>query len=195
MLTRNKSKFIISTVISMILTASLFTGCGCEAKKDTTASTVQTSTAGTSTTESQTIEETSSEDITTVEPETEEATEATTVQEIVVPTVEGDEPVQYFSAVFSPYMAIDTYTDKQCSLKEVFGSSYNGGTITFNDDGTFVDGIKASSANTGAYVYKDNNLSATYSDDKNMIVSVLRLNDDGPVEIIVNYGGYDVYFQ
>lgn len=192
---RSNSKFILSAVLSIILTASIFSGCGCEAKKDDVSSNSQTATVSKATTEPQTIEATTSVEISSTEPEAEQATEAETIQEIVVPTTEGDAPVEYFSAVFTPYMAVDTYTDKQCSLKEVFGSSYSGGAITFNADGTFADGIKASAANTGAYVYKDNNLSATYSDDKNMIVSVVRYNDNGPVEIVINYGGYDVYFQ
>lgn len=101
----------------------------------------------------------------------------------------------YFSASFTPYKAVDSVTDEECSLKEVFGSSYSGGSVTFNSDGSFSDTLTTSSSNGGAYAVEDSKLVATYSNDKNMDVSVTSWNGDTPSEIVINYGGYYVYFS
>lgn len=112
-------------------------------------------------------------------------------ESILVP---GDiDNATYFSATYSPYKAVDSVTGEECSLKEVFGSSYGGGTVTFNSDGSFSDTLTTSSSNNGAYAVKDSKLVATYSNDKNMDVSVSSWNGDTPSELIINYGGYDVY--
>lgn len=101
----------------------------------------------------------------------------------------------YFNASFSPYKAIDSATDEECSLKEVFGSSYGGGSVTFNNDGNFSDSLTTSSSDRGSYAVVDNKLIATYSNDKNMDVSVSSWNGDTPTEIVINYGGYYVYLN
>lgn len=114
--------------------------------------------------------------------------------EVVV--VPGDlDNATYFSASFSPYKAIDSDSDEECSLKEVFGSSYGGGNVTFKSDGAFTDSLTTSSSDRGSYAVVDNKLIATYSNDRNMDVSVSSWNDDVPSEIVINYGGYYVYFN
>lgn len=115
-------------------------------------------------------------------------------ESVVVP---GDvDDATYFSATYSPYKAVDSETNEQCSLKEVFGSSYGGGgSVTFNSDGSFSDTLTTSSSNKGSYAVKDSKLIATYSNDRNMDVSVSSWNGDTPSEIIINYGGYYVYLS
>ena len=128
---------------------------------------------------------------------TENKTESTTQKndDILVPGAENKNDAALFNATFLPYKAIDTYTDAEVSLKEVFGSSFSAGTVTFNDDGTFKDTLVYSSANSGAYSVLDNKISATYSNDKNMQIEVLEWNEATPSEFIINYGGYNVYFN
>lgn len=114
---------------------------------------------------------------------------------VVVPTINGGEQGDYFSASFSPSSAIDTFTDTNCSLKEVFGSSYSGGSITFNSDGTLSDNLSLTGASTGAYAVEGDQIVATYANDKNYIITISKWNGDVPAEIIMNIGGYDVYFN
>lgn len=114
---------------------------------------------------------------------------------VVVPTINGGEQGDYFSASFSPSSAIDTFTDTNCSLKEVFGSSYSGGSITFNSDGTLSDNLSLTGASTGAYAVEGDQIVATYANDKNYIITISKWNGDVPAEIIMNIGGYDVYFS
>lgn len=114
-------------------------------------------------------------------------------ESVVVP---GDvEGASYFSATFNPYKAIDSITEEECSLKEVFGSSYGGGSVTFNSDGRFSDSLINSSSNSGSYAVKNSDIVATYSNDKNMDISVSSWDGDTPAEIIINYGGYYVYLK
>lgn len=114
-------------------------------------------------------------------------------ESVVVPG--NPENASYFSAAFSPYKAVDSSTDEECSFKEVFGSSYSGGSVVFNSDGSFTDSLTNSSSNSGAYAVEDSKLLATYSNDKNMDVSVTSWNGDAPSEIVINYGGYYVYLN
>ncbi|MEE1219098.1 MAG: hypothetical protein U0L20_04160 [Ruminococcus sp.] len=118
-----------------------------------------------------------------------------TSQNIVVPDAENADNTALFNATFLPYKAIDTYTDSECSLKEVFGSSFSAGTVTFNSDGTFTDTLIFSSSNSGAYSVSNEKITATYSNDKNMIIDVIQWSEGTPSEFIINYGGYDVYFN
>ncbi|MCD8026122.1 MAG: hypothetical protein LUF33_04110 [Clostridiales bacterium] len=53
----------------------------------------------------------------------------------------------------------------------------------------------ASSVDSGSYVIKDDTITATYTNDKNMSITVTQWNGDTPTQFIVNYGGYDVYFS
>lgn len=136
------------------------------------------------------------EQITTTSVEAEKTTQAepAETQKVVVPTKNGGE-IGYFNATYVPYKAIDTMTNEECSLREVFGSSFGKGTITFNEDGTFTDSVISSSANSGAYAAEGEAIVATYSNDKNMTVSAVGWDNGTPKELIINYGGYDVYFN
>lgn len=115
-------------------------------------------------------------------------------QVVIVPTEEGAK-ISYFNGSFTPYKAYDAETEEECSLKEVFGSSYSGGSLDFKDDGSFKDGLSLTSANSGAYVLSSSTITATYTNDKNMFITVSRWDGDTPSEIVVNYGGYEVFFN
>jgi cytoskeletal protein RodZ len=114
--------------------------------------------------------------------------------EAVVSPVQNDD-ADYFEATYSPYKAVDSSTGNECSLKEVFGSSYSGGSITFENDGSFSDTLSLSSANSGVYALSSGSIIATYTNDKNVSITVTNWENGTPTEIIINYGGYDVYFS
>lgn len=120
--------------------------------------------------------------------------ETSEVSKVVVPTKSGQE-VSYFNATYVPYKAVDSSTNEECTLREVFGSAFSQGVITFNSDGTFTDSVTSSSVNSGAYAVEGDTIVATYSNDKNMSVKVASWEGDTPLELIINYGGYDVYFN
>ena len=120
--------------------------------------------------------------------------ETSEVPKVVVPT-QGGQSVSYFNATYVPYKAIDSSINEECSLREVFGSAFSQGVITFNSDGTFTDSVTSSSVDSGAYAVEGDTIVATYSNDKNMSVKVVSWEGDTPVELIINYGGYDVYFN
>ena len=115
--------------------------------------------------------------------------------EIVVPTISGEEQKPKFSATLIPYYAKDENSSEEYSLRDLFGSAYSGGGFTFNEDGTFIDGITSASANSGAYIVEGNSVVITYSNDKNVIATVTEWNGDVPAEITVNYGGIIVSFK
>ena len=154
-----------------------------------TTSTVQTTSGESAET---TIQPTESEQPTT-QSET-FAGETSEVSKVVVPT-QGGQEVSYFNATYVPYKAVDSSTNEECTLREVFGSAFSQGVITFNSDGTFTDSVTSSSANSGAYAVEGDKIVATYSNDKNMSVKVASWEGDAPKELIINYGGYDVYFN
>lgn len=154
-----------------------------------TTSTVQTTSGESAET---TIQPTESEQPTT-QSET-FAGETSEVSKVVVPT-QGGQEVSYFNATYVPYKAVDSSTNEECTLREVFGSAFSQGVITFNSDGTFTDSVTSSSANSGAYAVEGDKIVATYSNDKNMSVKVASWEGDTPSELIINYGGYDVYFN
>ena len=110
--------------------------------------------------------------------------------EIVVPTISGEKQKPKFSATLIPY-----YANEEYSLRDLFGSAYSGGGFTFNEDGTFIDGITSASANSGAYIVEGDSVVITYSNDKNVIATVTEWNGDVPAEITVNYGGIIVSFK
>lgn len=160
-----------------------------QATTQQTTSTVQSTSAESAET---TLKPTTSEQPTTqIESFTGETSE---VPKVVVPTQSGQE-VSYFNATYVPYKAIDSSTNEECSLREVFGSAFSQGVITFNSDGTFTDSVTSSSVDSGAYAVEGDTIVATYSNDKNMSVKVVSWEGDTPVELIINYGGYDVYFN
>lgn len=183
----------VIAVIAVLVCIFIFLNTGSKTV-DTNATTEAVTTAN------QTTEQTTAE--ATVQSETadnsyvaEESTDSETseTQIVVVPTKNGGE-VSYFNATYAPYKAIDTSTNEECSLREVFGNGERG-VITFNSDGTFYDGVNASKPMSGAYAVEGDVISATYSNDKNMSVTVTSWNSDAPGELIINYGGYDVYFS
>lgn len=120
--------------------------------------------------------------------------ETSEVSKVIVPTQSGQE-VSYFNATYVPYKAVDSTTNEECTLREVFGSAFSQGVITFNSDGTFTDSVTSSSVDSGAYAVEGDKFLATYSNDKNMSVKVVSWEGDTPLELIINYGGYDVYFN
>ncbi len=119
--------------------------------------------------------------------------ESSAAQSIVVPT-KGTGEIGYFNATYIPYKAVDKDTNSEVSLREVFGTSYSQGVLTFNSDGSFTDSMYASEAESGAYVVEGEDISATYSNDKNMQITVNEWENGSPKDFVVNYGGYDVYF-
>lgn len=116
-------------------------------------------------------------------------------EKVVVPDSEEADESSYFEAVYTPYKAVDTDTGNTVSMREVFGTSYSGGTFVFNSDGTFTDNLSISSVNSGAYSVSGNTIRATYTNDKNLSISVIASEGNIPSEIVINYGGYDVYFN
>lgn len=114
---------------------------------------------------------------------------------IVVPTISGEEQKPKFSATLIPYYAKDENSSEEVSLRDLFGSAYSGGGFTFNEDGTFIDGITNAAANSGAYIVEGNNIIITYSNDKNVIATVTEWNGDVPTEFTVNFGGIIVSFK
>ena len=114
--------------------------------------------------------------------------------DVAVPTDDGAE-VSYFNATFIPNGIVeDTYTGGTATLREVFGSGYTDGVITFNSDGTFTDTLSSSSVNSGAYAVQNSRIVATYTNDKNMDITVTSWDGDTPAEFYINFGGYNVYF-
>lgn len=186
---------VAAVIIIGVVCAVLFFNSGSKpANTDSTTAQQTTSTVQSISTESA---ETTVQSATTVQPITQSETfagETSEVPKVVVPTQSGQE-VSYFNATYVPYKAIDSSTNEECSLREVFGSSFSQGVITFNSDGTFTDSVTSSSVSSGAYAVEGDTIVATYSNDKNMSVKVVSWESDSPSELIINYGGYDVYFN
>lgn len=124
----------------------------------------------------------------TLPPETEESVN------IVVPT-KGGEKKDGFNATYIPYKAVDPDSGDDVPLRDFFGTSYADGVMTFNSDGTFRDGLISSSANSGAYIVEDNTITATYTNDKNVTITINSWEDDAPSDLTVHYNGCDVYFH
>ena len=186
---------VAAVIIIGVICAVIFFNSGSKPANTTSTTTHQTtSTVPSTTVESAqtTLQPTESEQPTT-QSET-FAGETSEVSKVVVPT-QGDQEVSYFNATYVPYKAVDSSTNEECTLREVFGSAFSQGVITFNSDGTFTDSVTSSSANSGAYAVEGDKIVATYTNDKNMSVKVTSWEGDTPSELIINYGGYDVYFN
>lgn len=186
---------VTAVIIIGVICAVIFFNSGSKPANTTSTTTQQTtSTVPSTTVESAqtTLQPTESEQPTT-QSET-FAGETSEASKVVVPTQSGQE-VSYFNATYVPYKAVDSSTNEECTLREVFGSSFSQGVITFNSDGTFTDSVTSSSANSGAYAVEGDKIVATYTNDKNMSVKVASWEGDTPSELIINYGGYDVYFN
>ncbi|MBQ5629749.1 MAG: hypothetical protein IIV15_00430 [Ruminococcus sp.] len=142
---------------------------------------------------------------TTAPAETKAQTEATTAADegvhtedtpidIAVPTDPGVE-VSYFNATFIPNGDVDdNLTGGKATLREVFGSGYSDGVLSFNEDGTFKDTLISSESNRGAYVVQDKTIHATYTNDKNMRIEVTEWDGGTPSKFNIQYGDYTVYF-
>lgn len=189
---------VAALIIIGAICAVIFLNSGSKPANTDSSTTQQTtstvhSTSGETESESETtVQSTEAEQPTT---ENESFTgETSEVSKVVVPTQSGQE-VSYFNATYVPYKAIDSSTGEECTLREVFGSSFSQGVITFNSDGTFTDSLTSSSVDSGAYAVEGDTIVATYSNDKNMSVRVDSWDGDTPSELIINYGGYDVYFN
>ena len=114
--------------------------------------------------------------------------------DIAVPTDPGVE-VSYFNATFIPNGKVDdNLTGGSATLREVFGSGYSDGVLTFNEDGTFKDTLISSESNRGAYVVQGKTIHATYTNDKNMRIEVTSWDGGTPSEFNIQYGDYTVYF-
>lgn len=186
---------VAAVIIIGVICAVIFFNSGSKPANTTSTTTQQT----TSTVQSTSAEsaETTLQPTESEQPTTQSETfagETSEVSKVVVPT-QGGQEVSYFNATYVPYKAVDSSTNEECTLREVFGSAFSQGVITFNSDGTFTDSVTSSSANSGAYAVEGDKIVATYTNDKNMSVKVASWEGDTPSELIINYGGYDVYFN
>lgn len=186
---------IVAVIIIGVICAVIFFNSGSKPANTTSTTSQQT----TSTVQSTSVEsaQTTLQPTESEQPTTQSETfagETTEVSKVVVPT-QGGQEVSYFNATYVPYKAVDSSTNEECTLREVFGSAFSQGVITFNSDGTFTDSVTSSSSNSGAYAVEGDKIVATYSNDKNMSVKVASWEGDTPSELIINYGGYDVYFN
>ena len=186
---------VTAVIIIGVICAVIFFNSGSKPANTTSTTTQQT----TSTVQSTSVEsaQTTLQPTESEQPTTQSETfagETSEVSKVVGPT-QGGQEVSYFNATYVPYKAVDSSTNEECTLREVFGSAFSQGVITFNSDGTFTDSVTSSSANSGAYAVEGDKIVATYSNDKNMSVKVASWDGDTPSELIINYGGYDVYFN
>lgn len=186
---------VTAVIIIGVICAVIFFNSGSKPANTTSTTTQQT----TSTVQSTSVEsaQTTLQPTESEQPTTQSETfagETSEASKVVVPTQSGQE-VSYFNATYVPYKAVDSSTNEECTLREVFGSAFSQGVITFNSDGTFTDSVTSSSANSGAYAVEGDKIVATYTNDKNMSVKVASWEGDTPSELIINYGGYDVYFN
>ena len=186
---------VTAVIIIGVICAVIFFNSGSKPANTTSTTTQQT----TSTVQSTLVEsaQTTLQPTESEQPTTQSETfagETSEVSKVVVPT-QGGQEVSYFNATYVPYKAVDSSTNEECTLREVFGSAFSQGVITFNSDGTFTDSVTSSSANSGAYAVEGDKIVATYTNDKNMSVKVTSWEGDTPSELIINYGGYDVYFN
>ena len=186
---------VTAVIIIGVICAVIFFNSGSKPANTTSTTTQQT----TSTVQSTSVEsaQTTLQPTESEQPTTQSETfagETSEASKVVVPT-QGGQEVSYFNATYVPYKAVDSSTNEECTLREVFGSAFSQGVITFNSDGTFTDSVTSSSANSGAYAVEGDKIVATYTNDKNMSVKVASWEGDTPSELIINYGGYDVYFN
>lgn len=205
----NKKKIIIIVSAIVVIIAAIvlvvFFAFGNKNKNNNTAtSTAVTTTQSVSTSETTVAQTTDSQSSVTAE-QSQQSSESSsnaqtssnseTSQAIIVPTKNGADVQQGFSASFTPYKAYDEETNSQVELNEVFGSSYRGGSINFSENSTFNETFSAGGTSSGAYVVEGNTITATYTNDKNISISIISKDGNTPTEIMMNYGGYNVYFN
>ena len=159
---------VAAVIIIGVICAVIFFNSGSKPANTTSTTTQQT----TSTVQSTSVEsaQTTLQPTESEQPTTQSETfagETSEVSKVVVPT-QGGQEVSYFNATYVPYKAVDSSTNEECTLREVFGSAFSQGVITFNSDGTFTDSVTSSSANSGAYAVEGDKIVATYTNEKNM---------------------------
>lgn len=185
-------------VLAVFLNSNTNTKTESNSAEATTAVTVAQQEAWQETTvQSEASDETKAEESNESEARDEEATQAQIDEEakdIVVPTM-GGTIKSAFNSTYIPYKAIDSSNDEEVPLREFFGSNYTDGVLTFNDDGTFSDTITSNSADSGAYAVEDDSIIITYTNDKNVFITVNSWDGDTPTDITVHYGECDVYFN
>lgn len=184
---------IVAVLIAVVIGVVVFLNLGDKTNSNSTESTTESTTVQVAETENLSDPQQNAEDTTKEEGVTIPENEGENV-DVVVPT-NGDGEIRYFNATYVPSYAIDADSEEECSLKEVFGSSYAGGVLTFNEDGTFTDSLTSLDAGSGAYVVEGDSITATYSNDKNMTIEVEVWDNGTPLEFHINYGGYEVYFK
>ncbi len=120
-------------------------------------------------------------------------------EHIAIPTEGGE--ITYFNATYIPSgEAEDITTGAQVSPREVFGQSFANGTITFNDNGTFVSTLSDAGSESGEYLVENGQIKATYYPDRNMDITVTEWNDASktPASFYIIFGeetgGVKVYF-
>lgn len=196
---KSKAPVVIIIVVSVIILAAavfaflFFSGVfGSKDNKQDTS--VPATTASETTAPAMTIAPQTTVSVHGVEPG-EQSSESGESNVVLVPT-EAEGEISHFNATFIPNgKVVDTVSGNETSLREVFGSGYNtSGVITFNNDGTFSDTIPSENARTGGYVVQNNKIIATYSDDKNMEITVTEWDGNTPVSFYIVYAGYNVYF-
>ena len=192
---KSKAPVIIIIVAAVIVIAAavfaiLFFSGAFKNKTET-----QPTTAQTTTVEDNTVQAIHGQVETAAQTSDAESSQAEETTVVIVPTeAEGD--ITYFSGTYAPNgTVIDTFTGQSATLKEIFGNGYNTeGKLTFNEDGTFSDTLPSKEGKNGAYVVQNGKISATYSDDRNMDITVTEWNGGKPASFYVVYAGYNVYF-
>ena len=125
---------VTAVIIIGVICAVIFFNSGSKPANTTSTTTQQT----TSTVQSTSVEsaQTTLQPTKSEQPTTQSETfagETSEVSKVVVPT-QGGQEVSYFNATYVPYKAVDSSTNEECTLREVFGSAFSQGVITFNSD-------------------------------------------------------------
>lgn len=198
---KSKAPVIIIIASSVIVAAAVTAGIiffvnGGFKKADTNATTAPVTTAAaTQSTTAQSTQQATTVAADHIPDDNKHETEAQSSNSVVVPT-QAEGKITYFNATYIPNgNVLDTFTGAKTSLREVFGSGYNtNGVITFNEDGSFSDSVSSAQPKKGAYVVQNEEISATYDDDRNMEITVLKWDGSTPSSFCISYAGYNVYF-
>lgn len=127
--------------------------------------------------------------------------EQQTTVNIVLPTSGGE--ITHFSGSYVPDgKAEDIATGKAVPMRELFGTGYADSAITFNEDGSFTDGLVASVPKNGKYNVEDGAITAVYLPDESLDITVTEWDAESgaPVTFCVVYNtvgdhGYRVFFS
>ncbi len=184
-----------AAVIAAAVIAILYFNGAFGNKDNQQATTAPTATSAAATTVAGTAQTTTAQASSTASGSSNQSSQQEIQSSVIVPTEESGD-ITYFNATFIPNgTVVDTYTGANTSLREVFGSGYNTeGVITFNSDGSFKDSVSSDEAMSGGYVVQNEKIIATYSNDKNMEITVTDWDGNVPVSFYITYAGYNVYF-